>query len=365
MTDESVADITATIAAAEMLIGASNSADAYADLADYLREQQLASPLPELSAEQSSIVCVDGAVASEQTDALAWIAAVATDSTSTVMRRKTMAVPVSSAMDQVRSAVMALCEMSAAVELYDSGIDAWMDGGLVTPLLSVATAVQSADHQTATALCDLMDEVDAAAIIDGYVDHATQGSVSALPKQDTANSFCLSWSEAEALDEQTRVWLPRRRDRTVAAAALEPGQFLSPRRGVEALRVAAKQPRSGHRRATAWARALEELMADWRELVHPWVTYAVPAGSTLGRAVKVELTAPATASDHDIAELAGLRAGQACAGLAGSRVIEPYQQYVVDHLAKNEVRGLLSRLVGQAQAALLRDHPGAVSHFRS
>ncbi|PZU00895.1 MAG: hypothetical protein DI630_13450 [Gordonia sp. (in: high G+C Gram-positive bacteria)] len=365
MTDELVADITATIAAAETLIGTTSSADACTDLAAYLRNQQLVSPLPELDADQAAMVCVDGAVASEQTDALAWIAAVATDSTSRVMRRKTMVVPVSSIMDQVRSAVMALCEMSAAVELYDAGIDAWMDGGLVTPLLSVATAVQSADQQTATALCDLMDAVDAAEIIDGYIDHATQGSMSALPKQDTANSFCLSWSGAAELDEQTRAWLPRRRDRIVAASVLEPGQFLVPRRGVEALRVAAKAPRSGHRRATAWARVLEDLMADWRELVHPWVTYAVPAGSTLGRAVKIELTAAATASDSDVLELAGLRAGQACAGLTGSRVIEPYQQYVVDHLAKTEVRGLLSRLVGQAQSVLMRDHPGAVSHFRS
>lgn len=365
MTDESVADIAATIAAAETMIGATSSADAHADLAGYLRDEQLALPLPELNAEDAAMVCVDGAVACEQTDTLAWIAAVATDSTSRVMRRKTMVVPVSSSMDQVRSAVMALCEMSVAVELYDCGIDAWMDGGLVTPLLSVATAVQSADPQTATALCDLLDEVDAAAIIDGYIDHATQGSMSALPKQDTANSFCLAWSQADALDEQTRLWLPRRRDRTVAAAALGDGQFLSPRRGVEALRVAAKAPRSGHRRAAEWARVLEELMADWRELVHPWVTYAVPAGSAIGRAVKVELTAPATASSTDVAELAGLRAGQACGGLTGSRVIEPYQQYVVDYLAKTEVRGLLSRLVGQAQSALMRDHPGAVSHFRS
>lgn len=365
MTDELVADITATIAAAESLIGATSSADACADLAAYLRAQNLMSPLPTLTADQAAMVCVDGAVASEQTDALAWIAAVATDSTSKVMRRKTMVVPVSSAMDQVRSAVMALCEMSAAVELYDYGIDAWMDGGLVTPLLSVATAVRSADQQTANALCDLMDAVDAAAIIDGYIDHATQGAVSALPKQDTASSFCLTWSGAESLDEQTRQWLPRRRDRMIAAAVLEPGQFLAPRRGMEALRVAAKPPQSGHRRATAWARILEDLMADWRELVHPWVTYAVPAGSTMGRAVKVELTAKATASDSEVLELAGLRAGQACAGLAGSRVIEPYQQYVVDDLAKTEVRGLLSRLVGQAQAVLMREHPGAVSHFRS
>lgn len=183
MTDESVADIAATIAAAETMIGATSSADAHADLAGYLRDEQLALPLPELNAEDAAMVCVDGAVACEQTDTLAWIAAVATDSTSRVMRRKTMVVPVSSSMDQVRSAVMALCEMSVAVELYDCGIDAWMDGGLVTPLLSVATAVQSADPQTATALCDLLDEVDAAAIIDGYIDHATQGSMSRCPNR--------------------------------------------------------------------------------------------------------------------------------------------------------------------------------------
>lgn len=365
MTDHSAADIAATIAAAESLIGATSSTQACTDLADFLQEQQLVARLPAHDAGQSDMVCIDGAVASEQTDELAWIAAVATASNAQLVRRKTLVVPVSSAMDQVRSAVMALCEMSAAVELLDNGTDTWMDGGLVTPLLSVVTAVQAADQQTATALCDLMDEIDAAEIIDGYIDHATQGSVAALPKQDTANTFCTAWADADELDDLTRQWLPRRRDRPVAGSVLQPGQFLAPRRGVEALRVMAKPPRSGHRRAAAWARILEELMADWRELTHPWVTYAVSLASTTERAVKIELTAPGTAADDELLDLAGRRAAQACSGLTGSRVIEPYQQYVVDHLAKNEVRGLLSRLMGQAQAALMGQHPGAVTHFRS
>ncbi|MFL0579468.1 hypothetical protein [Dietzia sp. 179-F 9C3 NHS] len=365
MTDDSVVDIAATIAAAEGLLGVTDSAAAYTDLTSYLRQAGLLTDLPPLPETGSAMVCVDGAVAAEQTDTLAWIAAVATDSSSMLVRRKTMVVPVSSALDQVRSAVMALCEMSVAVELFDNDTPAWMDGGLVTPLLSVATGVQSADADTATALCDLLDAVDAAAIIDGYIDYATQGTVAALPKQDTASTYCTEWAAVEELREPTRSWLSRRRDRAVAAAVVPAGQFLVPRHGVEALRVSARPPRCGHRRATAWAHLLDDLLADWRDLVRPWVTYAVPAGASIGRAVKIEFTTPAQAGMDEVAALAGQRAAQACAGLTGTRVIEPYQQYVVDQAAKSEVRGLLARLVGQAQAALMAHHPSAVSRFRS
>ena len=311
------------------------------------------------------MVCVDGAVAAEQTDTLAWIAAVATDSSSRIIRRKTAVAPVSSGLDQFRSAVMALCEMSVAVELNDLKVPTWMDGGLVTPLLSVATGLQVADRDTATLLCDLMDSVDAAGIIDGYIDHATQGSISALPKQDTAATFCAEWSAIDELPERTRAWLARRRDRAVAASVVGPGQFLVPRAGVEALRVAAKAPASGHPRATAWARQLEALLTDWREMVNPWVTYAVPDGASVARAVKIEFTTPADADHEQVVDAAGQRAAEACAGVVGTRVVEPYQQYVVDQRAKSEVRGLLSGLVGQAQAVLLEQHPGAVSRFRS
>lgn len=364
MTDYSVHDITSTVAAAESLLDVTDSAAAQADLANHLRAQQLTATLPAVG-DADALVCVDGAVATEQTDTLAWIAAVATDSGSRTVRHKTMVVPVSSALDQVRSAVMALCEMSVAVELFDSGIPAWMDGGLVTPLLSVATGVQSADSDTATALCDLLDAVDAQVIIDAYIDHATQGAVSALPKQDTATSFCLDWSTDDRLHEQTRSWLTRRRDRAIATSVLAPGQYLTPRPGTEALRVAAKAPQCGHRRATAWARHIDELLTDWRELVHPAVTYAVPDDAALGRAVKIEFTAPEHTGHDELIALAGVRAAQACSGLTGTRVIEPYQQYVVDQLAKSEVQGLMSRLLSQAQEALMGEHPEAVTRFRS
>lgn len=354
-------DIAATVAVAHALMGDGDAAAATEELTAALARTDAITavqPHPEVDA----MVCVDGALAIEHSDALAWIAAVATDSTHTTLRTKTAVAPISSTVDAFSSAVMALCEMSIAREVCDEVGHAWMDGGLVTPLLSVVTGLLIEDRDTNRILCDVLADVDGAGIIEDYLHFATCGQIAALPKQDTAATFCAHWrSSLDGLAPPTRAWLGRQRDRTVAGLLLAAGHMLAPRPGVEALRVEAKIPPHADPRAEDWLSGIEELLADWRAEVKPAVTYLAPTAATTGRATKIEFT---YTDDVDRDQMAALRAAQVDAGIVGSRVIEPVAQYAVDRHAKTEVKGLLAELLTAADSAFAQS-PSAVRRYRT
>lgn len=353
-------DVWATIDAALPLLGAGDASSACKDLAQHLASAGELLEIPD-AGDGPELVCVDGAVASEQTDTLVWIAAVATSSRRDAVRRKTAVAPVSSSTDLLKSAVMALCEMSMARQVCDEVGEAWMDGGLVTPLMSLSAALAIPDPATSAQLCDVLDAVDGAGIVEDYVHFALQGGLSALPKQDTATSYCEAWAGDDGLSHTTRNWVARQRDRTVAGLVVPPGQFLTARHGVEALRVEASPSRRGDSRAAQWAHRIDTLLGQWRSWVQPRVLYCSPADGLPGRAIKVEFTY----AGGDERELAGRRATQASTGVAGTRVLEPIEQYWVDAYAKSEVQGLLAELVSAATDRLATEHPSAVRHYRT
>lgn len=353
-------DVWDTIEAALPLLGAGDAASACKDLASHLKSSGELAAIPDVG-DGPELVCVDGAVASEQTDTLVWIAAVATSSRRDTVRRKTAVAPVSSSTDLLKSAVMALCEMSMARQVCDEVGEAWMDGGLVTPLMSLSAALSIPDPATSAQLCNALDAVDGAGIVEDYIHFALHGRLAALPKQDTATSYCEAWAKNDRLTDTTRNWVARQRDRTVAGLVVPPGQFLTARHGIEALRVEASPSRRGDRRAAQWAHRIDTLLDQWRSGVQPQVLYCSPLDGVPGRSIKVEFTF----GDSDSLQLAGRRAAQASIGVTGTRVLEPIEQYWVDAYAKSEVQGLLVELVGMATDRLAEDHPSAVRHYRT
>lgn len=352
-------DVRDTINSAMPLLGAGDAASACADLAAMLQGSAHIADIPEVS-DIPELVCVDGAVASEQTDTLVWVAAVAASSRRDDVRRKTAVIPVGSSTDAFKSAVMALCEMSMARQVCDEMGQAWMDGGLVTPLMSLSAALAIPDIATSAQLCEVLDSVDGAGIVEDYIHFALNGRLAALPKQDTATAYCEGWSGHPRLADSTRTWVARQKDRTVAGIVIPPGKYLAARHGGEALRVEASPSRRGDRRAAHWAHRIDSLLNEWRNGVQAHVLYCSPPDGVPGRAIKVEYTAV-----DDDPQLAGLHAAQASAGVAGTRVIEPVEQYWVDAFAKSEVQGLLAELVTAATDALAEQHPSAVRHYRT
>ncbi|WP_137726576.1 hypothetical protein [Prescottella subtropica] len=312
---------------------------------------------------EPALICVDGAVAHDQTDALVWIAAVGVNSTSTVNVPATMVLPVSPTVERARSMLMALCELAAALQTADTNHVAWVDGSLATPLISIATGLLVTDPVVADLVCTTLTDCGADALIADYVHYALQGRLRALPKQDTASGFCQVWAQQLGTAGD---WLTTQSDRITATAILEPGEHLRPRPAVEALRVAAKTSADTPPAVRAWAQTIDEILDHWRHELHAYVTYVLPASAPM-RAVKIEYTLPTDTPDIEAAAdtLAATLAARAGDTMIGTRVLEPLPQHQADTLAKREVTALITQLVGAASTTFRDTHPAAVRHYRT
>lgn len=332
-------------------------------LSDHLTETGAYRPVPTRADGYAMPVCVDGAVASEQTDALTWIAAVGVSSADDADVPAAMVMPVGSHSDRTRSMLMALCELASALQTVDRHGEVWMDGSLATPLISIATALLVTDPTAMSLICEALTEYNADGLIGDYIHYASLGKIRALPKQDTASGFCELWArqvEHPALTE----WLLTQRDRMIATDILAAGHYLAPRRATEAGRVEAKAPASASAEARAWAGTFDELLAHWRNDVAAYVTYALPVRAT-SRAVKVEFTVAADADEAAILELAGEVSARAGQSMLGARIREPLPQHMADGRAKRQVTSLVTSLTSAAQVRFRHTHPAAVRRYRT
>lgn len=307
------------------------------------------------------LVCVDGALATNQTDVLLWVAAVASDSESTSTARSMAVAPISTAADRLSSAAMALCELQAARSAAQAHEAVWMDGGLATPLISVATALSLPDQDTSKAVCRLLDRMNALELIADYVALAQAGRLRALPKQDTARSYSKVWGGAVDVTPAVATWARSLSDHTIVRRILRPGEKTQPRRADEALRAGVKRVSTAPLGAQLWAESLAELFEMWRNTVSAWVVYGIPRHGT-GRPIKLELTVPV---DDDPAPYADHLLGVVDSQIRGVTIFEALPQYLVDRLVKQEASTAIIDLMGLASRHLGNIHPEAVNHYRS
>lgn len=349
------------LAAAETLLERIDPAAYRGQIDSHLRSEQAIHQLP-AGGQDEPIVCVDGAVAHDQADALTWIAAVGVSSDRAATVPATMVLPVTTGIDRTRSMLMALCEMAAALEVLDQHGEVWLDGSLATPLISVGTGLLVADESASRLVSDTLTQCNADVLIGDFVHYATLGRIRAMPKQDTASGFCELW--AAALDGPAADWLAGQRDRTTVGGLLRPGEYLLPRPAHEALQVTAKVGQESPDAMRSWAAMLNELLDHWRSEVDAYVTYMIPAVAG-DRAVKIEYTMPAEASPDAVAETAGALAARASSTMVGARIREPLPQHVADTLAKREVTVLIDQLTGAASSKFRARFPSAVTHYRT
>lgn len=314
-----------------------------------------------IPATPQPLCCIDGAVASTQTDALVWITAVAGNSDSNETVHSQAVAPVGASTDRLRSALMALCEMKMALTASQTASTVWIDGGLSTPLISVSTALSDTTLNASAPLDSIMERVDAFNTIDNYITLASSGRLRALPKQDTAHGFSQLWATHLVRDEATKSWIVERTDHSLARAVLHPGQFLAPRPASEALRIKIRHnpdlpPATAH-----WIEALDPLFARWRAQVHAHVTYGIPTTGT-ARPLKLEFT---TAPDEAPAIIARDCLQTAASHVSGAQIVEPLPQYLVDVAVKRHVTAEMLDLMAQVHQHFDGTHPEAVSSYRT
>jgi hypothetical protein len=356
-------DFEPVLATAAQLLGESDPRQYRQQLADHLALLEAMHPVPAVKPEWSAVVCVDGGVASEQTDALTWIAAVGVNSANDPDSAAALVIPVGSHAERVRSMLMALCELATALQTIESHGEVWMDGSLATPLISVVTGLLVSDGVTSELICQALSDYNADVLFGDFIHYASLGKVRALPKQDTASSYCEQWAK-QVRNGELAAWLMMQKDRIVATQVLRPGHFLQPRRGKEAARVEASVPASASAAAKGWAAQFEELLSYWRSAVDTYVTYALPTDS-ITRAVKIEYTAAHGTDEVEVLELAGTLCARATQSILGSRILEPLPQHQADRLAKSQVTSLITQLTSAAQLAFRDTHPAAVRHYRT
>lgn len=307
------------------------------------------------------LVCVDGALATHQTDVLVWVAAAASDSESTSTARSVAVAPVSTSAERLSSAAMALCELQAARSAAKVHEAAWMDGGLATPLISVATALSLPEQETSQAVCRLLDRMNAQELVEDYVALAQAGRIRALPKQDTAKSYGELWSDAADVSPAVATWVRSHSDHAIVRRVLRPGERTHPRRADEALRARIKRVSTVPFAAQMWVESLAPLFEMWAETVNAWVVYGIPRNGT-GRPIKLEIT---VAGDDDPAPYADHLLGVVDSQIRGAQIVEALPQYLVDRLVKQEASTAIIDLMGLASRHLGNTHPEAVNHYRS
>lgn len=307
------------------------------------------------------LVCIDGAVASTQTDVLVWTAAVAGNSDADNSITHQLVTSINPSTERLRSAAMAICEMKMALQVAESVESVWMDGSLSTPLLSVSTAISGANEAIADTVTELLERTDALKTIADYVELACAGRLRALPKQDTAQGFSEDWRELPILADATSRWIGERNDHVLARSVLTPGEHLAARRAREALRVKIRTSEDMPAGTKTWADALNPVFRAWRTGVAAYVTYAMPNVGT-GRPVKVEFTT----SGLDItAEVTKNVVETACSHIAGVQVVEPLPQYLVDATVKKQVTTEMLDLMRFAHQQLGGHYPEAVNEYRT
>ena len=154
-------------------------------------------PAPAAPGAMPGCAFVDGAVAHEQTDALAWVAATGVrlvDGHQPVTLSATAVAPVSGDIERLRSALMAARELAAATAETPAADLVFMDGGLSTPLISVAQALLVRDLDVLAAVREHYRRTGIVDLVAAYVDLVAAGKVAALPKQDTATGFTGEWA---------------------------------------------------------------------------------------------------------------------------------------------------------------------------
>lgn len=302
------------------------------------------------------IACVDGAVADEQTDALVWATAVGVAQTTGRDDHATSAtavVPVSGDTERLRSALMATCELSAAVAWPDRTV--FMDGGLATPLISVAQGVTVTDPDVGQSLANHYRSRNVIETVDAYLDRLLEGHIAALPKQDTATGYIdlLRGALRSSLPAAQISALARMRDRPLVSSILRPGEMLRPRPATELARTEAK-PNGGNPVAAALAKSYERLHDA--NTVH--VTYFKPTRLP-SRVIKVEYL------ERDLERFTTAHTLVAALDeqTLGPRMKEPLMQHQVDQAAKRLVTSNLSTIT--ATAARLLDNASATSHYRT
>ncbi len=359
-------DVRAVIEQADRFVTDLGSQRHLATLAQTLADQDHIRTMPEGPHATDPVVCVDGAVASEQTELLTWIAAVASPSNpgadNESLVQLAAAVPITPDADRVRGAIMALSELHCALNTIQNHSRVWMDGGLITPLLSLTAGIHTHDPHAATVITETLQRSDAATLIAEYVAAAARGQVVALAKQDTATIYTGQvWPQQSGIGTELEEWLRGRRDRAIAASILQPGQYLAPRIATDALEPRAKTPRNVTDDVRAWAAVLDELSAAWRDDVDARVTYVVPRDLP-DKALKIEFTVGPNQSSDDVTRE---RVTEAAADTLGPRTREPYAQYIADEVCKREVTSLLDEVMEAAQREFGQRCPKAVQRYRT
>lgn len=332
-----------------------------AHLSSYLRDQLgnegmlhtlPAGPRP----DPGKAAYTDGAVAAEQTDALVWIAAsgVAHGGPSGTIEHTAAAVaPVTGETERARSAIMATCELAAATDATRAGAPiVFMDGGLATPLVSVAMGMLAHDPDVHSAVEHHYATVDLACHVDRYVTDLLNGKIAALPKQDTARSYADIWGTRyrATLSADQQAVLDRTRDRPLLNALLRPGEWITPRRATFTT-VEAKQPGPDGIPA-----ALDAHYASLRQASDLYVTYVAPRRLP-GHVIKLEYR-EAHPGDWTTAQRL---LGHIDTATVGPRVREPLGQHLADDAAKRVVTGTLASLMGYAEQAA----PQAAERYRT
>ena len=315
----------------------------------------LTHPIPDLVGEPIRAGFVDGAVAAEQTDALTWVTAcgIRQDPAATGVEFATHAVaPVSSDTERARSALMASCELLAATTAPPELVV--MDGGLLTPLLSVAHGLTVNDPDVARVLADRYREIDLPAVVAAYIDLVEAGRVAALPKQDTATGYIETWSKL-LRDPEAHVAMIRLRDRALLTETLTPGQWVTPRPAVEARRIEVRGATDG---AGQIALSLDTQFERVRALQTMFVTYFAPRRMS-GRVIKVEYVESDPAQWERGQRLIAFLDGETI----GPRVKEPLPQHQVDVAAKRLVTANMASVLREATTQL--ESNAATAHYRS
>lgn len=302
---------------------------------------------------------VDGAVASEQTDALVWTTAVgvATTLDGDLVARTAAVIPVCSDSERLRGLLMAGCEIEAAVAALDAGCElVFVDGGLTTSLMSVTGEKFLTDPDAAAAADHFLTAHGLVRLAGRYVDGILDGRIVALPKQDTAQVFVEQWAASLAIaSPEMGEALGRMRDRPVIDSFLAPGEMLAPRPATLRIEAAGVRSQPQSARLAEFDRHLARLRAA-KGLA---VAYFKPSGGAQ-RTIKFEFaTTPGHTPASTAARLAAFLDGQC----GGPRVMEPFGQHMVDQVCKQSVRADMLALTATLTAAL--DDDTATRHYRS
>lgn len=301
--------------------------------------------------QHDKVAFTDGAVASEQTDALTWVAATGVcqmpGDDATQITAHAVA-PVCPDTERLRAALMATSEVAATTSTFTTHRPdvVMMDGGIATPLVSIAQGHLVRDPDVAAEVAEFYTASDMATHISRYIDHAVSGRVAALPKQDTATAYLAQWAHqhAQRLTGPAQAAMGRMRDRPVLGAVLEPGEWVTPRRATSLANVEAKVWND----TDGWVPLpIDRDFGRLRACTNLYVTYFRPH-RLASRVIKVEFYE----ADPQRWTTARALIQYLDAVTVGPRVKEPLGQHLVDAAAKRAVTSAMTEMLGAASMAM-------------